>query len=946
MILENEIYLKRNFPNLYQSLIENNVDTLHVKLIESKTGQSTIQYYIEGGALLVHSKYDPEKEAIKFIDSFSEEVKNYEHVLFYGIGLGYHIEEFMKRHPEYLFSIYEPKIEIFQMFTNTSSINQFPVHRLKDLVVEQSREQGKRFLNRFIHEIQERVLLIVLPSYKQIFKEEYRAFFEDFKEAVASKRKEYYVDRAFSVRWTLNSLINFPKTIQTPNILNGKYKEYFKDRPLIIVSAGPSLEEEYDNLRNIKENKLAYIFAVGSANKALIAKNIMPDAVCTYDPQDYNYNVFATIIEQGIKTVPMIYGTSVGYETLNMYPGPKLHMITSQDTISPYYLKNVDGSKLDFVDDAPTIAAVTFQLAAKLGCNPIIFVGQNLAFKNEQFYAKDVNYKKTNRPIDLNAEDKKEVLLVEDVVGNAVETNHSFNNMRIFLEIQIKKFPHIETINSTKGGAAISGTTFKMLEQLIHESLTKPVVDDDWYLQKNNQYDKKSLLNRIERTEKSIFDFWSLYKEIRSLIDAMNKNISLKNINKLSKLVLKFDKIIRKIITNESYSSFVQPINRSEFQALSIRTANIRRQTNEIERAKYIIDSFVPYLQRCKSIMEEIAAIVFKIHFDFERLINNRHYKFYSSTCGAFSFRGSWNRKLIEKEICFFISKNQTVDETTSVSFRFTGTKFKVIGQIVDNFNIFKVIIDGEIKKSVNKSRNLGSIIYEVEGLSECEHIVEILLMNNSSFLFYGIEIEESGRLLHIDEVLSLEELEKGKRIRCHYQANINKVGFISGLGTETKNFIHLESEGNPDGDFYFIMVDKIDNHKKLIADRNIQNYISFTNLVKGLKNQFEIGGISDVNVGLLQLNREKNKDEWLEYIANSDLNETVNPDDEFVWNHHRITESRQGLYSFVHCDNSKAIVYSKFHQLKTGELNINKYVEVASNEQDKLWGFRPVILI
>ena len=51
-------------------------------------------------------------------------------------------------------------------------------------------------------------------------------------------------------------------------------------------------------------------------------------------------------------------------------------MITSQDTVSNYYLKDVEGKAINIVQDAPSIAVVTVQLLYQLGFSTIILVGQ------------------------------------------------------------------------------------------------------------------------------------------------------------------------------------------------------------------------------------------------------------------------------------------------------------------------------------------------------------------------------------------------------------------------------------------------------------------------------------------------------------------------------------------------------------------------------------------
>ena len=262
---------------------------------------------------------------------------------------------------------------------------------------------------------------------------------------------------------------NFKEVLNTPNILLEK-KDQFKDKPAILVAAGPSLNEEIENIRYIKDKGLAYIFSVGSAINTLIYHDIYPDAACTYDPTVHNQKVFEKTKERGIKEIPMIFGSSVGYETLVNYPGDKYHMITSQDTVSNYYLKNKDGKSINIVQDAPSIAVVTVQLLYALGFSPIILVGQNLAYRGKERHSEGVHYSS-----EVTEAEMKNGIWVKDVYGNEILTNEGFNRMRQQMELYINGFPNINVINTTKGGAHIEGTSFIELKDIIDTDLNKKV---------------------------------------------------------------------------------------------------------------------------------------------------------------------------------------------------------------------------------------------------------------------------------------------------------------------------------------------------------------------------------------------------------------------------------------------------------------------------------------
>lgn len=192
-------------------------------------------------------------------------------------------------------------------------------------------------------------------------------------------------------------------------------------------------------------------------------------------------------------------------------------------------------------------------------------------------------------------------------------------------------------------------------------------------------------------------------------------------------------------------------------------------------------------------------------------------------------------------------------------SFDFIGSKIRIIAPMasIRSRNI-TITIDGvhETFSEYNSSLVFQALVYEKTGLSFGRHTVRIIGDSGDTALD-AIDIDDTGRLLHPDEVTDVNELDIGKRIRCHYTALSNVVGTFSVLGKEASNFISPPSNINPNGDFYWICVDKdYLGRWKLIADRNIQNNISWDTLNNsgiasgsGIETNFENEYFSDVPI-------------------------------------------------------------------------------------------------
>ena len=147
---------------------------------------------------------------------------------------------------------------------------------MKDIILADNELDIKKFFNQLVDKASGKYIHVVLSSHKNIFNEEYERFLELFKETIKDKKTSIGTNLAFQERWILNSMKNFKEVLNTPNILLEK-KGAFKNKPAILVAAGPSLNEEIENIKQIKEKGLAYIFSVGSAINTLIHNNIYPD---------------------------------------------------------------------------------------------------------------------------------------------------------------------------------------------------------------------------------------------------------------------------------------------------------------------------------------------------------------------------------------------------------------------------------------------------------------------------------------------------------------------------------------------------------------------------------------------------------------------------------------------------------------------------------------------
>lgn len=564
----------------------------------SRNGMPVLIYEGTSGPVYLHSKYDPVTEAERLIGQYKN-VDRYKHVFFYGLGMGYHVEEFCRRWPDKSFTVYEPIERVLLYYLTERQLKELPLSKCRGFFTGSSQEDMENIFQQFADEIDGEVLFVVLPSYERLFGGSYKSFMETFRTAAVRKIESLYTRTCFQKLWTRNSIINFKEVISSSNMLQEK-KKFFAGKPAIIAAAGPSLDEELENLRLIRDKGLAYIFSVGSAVNTLISNGIPPHGICIYDPGANTNEVIRIVKERGLE-IPLIFGSSVYSGAVQEYPGCKLHILTSQDTVSYYFLKHRDGEELHAVIDAPSIAIIALQMLVMLGCAPIILVGQNFAFKDGRYYARSIEY--NGRPGELCNSDLDNFLETEDVHGGRVLTSRLFNHMRNQMEMYISHTGCRDIVNATRDGARIEGTRYKPLAALLEKELVNSVVDENWLESIDFTYDLdymtargKLMLQEREAAER-------LLEEIVNDMEIFRTEYS-------DKLLLKalnsFEQAYNKLVKNHFFNYILRPMNRVQFEKILKNIPGISSSRHTAEKARYIAEIFGDVFDACIKDMNEI----------------------------------------------------------------------------------------------------------------------------------------------------------------------------------------------------------------------------------------------------------------------------------------------------------------------------------------------------
>ena len=177
LLIDNINILKDMYYNTWTKLksLEESMDTSEIHVEETRKGDKTLWVEKDDKKVYVHSKYNPIREAQAIVEDYKD-IADDSIVIFYGTGLGYHIDLFLERYPNVNYYIYEPIPEMLYTYLSNKSIKELSNNNLLDIVLGIEREEIVKFLNNIIKRSVKNTLLVELPIHKQIFSQEYKEF--------------------------------------------------------------------------------------------------------------------------------------------------------------------------------------------------------------------------------------------------------------------------------------------------------------------------------------------------------------------------------------------------------------------------------------------------------------------------------------------------------------------------------------------------------------------------------------------------------------------------------------------------------------------------------------------------------------------------------------------------------------------------------------------------
>jgi len=238
-----------------------------------------------------------------------------------------------------------------------------------------------------------------------------------------------------------NSLVNLPIVLATKKL--SEVVKNYDYRPVLLVSAGPSLIKQLPTLQKYKH--LFTIIAATATYPNLQKYGIEPDYLIAVDPTN------ESVWDEDTSSKLIL---DVGCDPATVWSAPEKTMLCAHAPMVVDLLEKI-GINIDLLPTGGSVATSAYKVARLLGSNPIVMIGQDLAYSNGQKRTEGYAF---DAAVRINQINEKPTFSIDAYGGQGkVETDGALLLFKTWFENEFSLAPDVTIFNCTEGGADIKG---------------------------------------------------------------------------------------------------------------------------------------------------------------------------------------------------------------------------------------------------------------------------------------------------------------------------------------------------------------------------------------------------------------------------------------------------------------------------------------------------------
>jgi hypothetical protein len=406
------------------------------------------------------------REAAKQIlkENIHSEMGNNDIIITFGIGLGYLLDETYINYPSKIF-VYEPDLNLLHFVLSNIDISEhlssgrvFIMNNLDELISKLSE----------IYLTKDKVEIVYLKNYAIVKNKELLLLTQKVLDTCKSKIVDINTISKFSKKWLINTLNNIStsktKTLYPVSELENK----FTGQTALIIGAGPSLNENIDNIKKNRKNFV--IFAVNKVAKYLFENQIFPDFIVCLDADYINKSLDG--LDSKLERTNCLMDIRTDSSVLNH----AFHKIFVNFSETDAVMKKASkyNAFMKFNETGGSASTFALTSAVKMGFSQIVLTGIDLAFKGNQIYSDGETMQRVSQNEIVVDSIKKNLVQIDSVTGGKVYTREDYAVFINHFNTLVKQLNYSKIYNTSSFGAKLEGvqnTSFENVNTIGTSSL-------------------------------------------------------------------------------------------------------------------------------------------------------------------------------------------------------------------------------------------------------------------------------------------------------------------------------------------------------------------------------------------------------------------------------------------------------------------------------------------
>lgn len=469
--MDREIYeknmaaMQKRFPGLEQLVeekryqIDEEMDIFYEQAVD---GSDILRVRKNGRMLCLNGKREPMAVAEREMERWGK-LNRQTPIFMTGMGDIVFLRKLLEKTEKTInIMVYEPSVRIFLFLLENVDITEYFENRAVGFIIQGINEKEltsviKSYVTMANIEFLKNYVNL---SYVELFKGEIVAYLKRLEEVTG----EIIANQNTAVRYATVDADNLFHNISY--LCDGSITTQLcdvipRDIPAIVVSAGPSLNKNIEELRKAKNR--AFIVAVDTAVKPLVKAGIIPDLYVVID----GLKPVEIFDFDEARQIPMMTSVTAAKKVLAQHKGKKIFYFEGE--MLAYNIMAMNGIPFGSVSSGGSVACSAFSLVYKMGFSRVILVGQDLALTGNKTHA-DGTFREKMEEIDTSR-----CLMVEGNYEEKVPTRGDFKLYLDWFNYYIAGCEGIHVINATEGGAKIQNTEIMTLAEAIEQECGKEV---------------------------------------------------------------------------------------------------------------------------------------------------------------------------------------------------------------------------------------------------------------------------------------------------------------------------------------------------------------------------------------------------------------------------------------------------------------------------------------